>query len=95
MSKPNAVVEREVDLSTEQVPRDDPRGEVISIDPERMHGTPCFVGTRVPIKDLWDYLAGGDDLDTFLDCFPSVTRQQAVSLIELAAGKLLDGLPNR
>jgi uncharacterized protein (DUF433 family) len=55
---------------------------VISIRPDTVSGTPCFVGTRVPIKTLFDYLEGGDGLDVFLDQFPSVTRDAAVQLLE-------------
>ena len=47
-------------------------------------GTPVFAGTRVPIKNLVDYLAAGDSLERFLDHFPSVTREQAVAALELA-----------
>lgn len=47
-------------------------------------GTPIFVGTRVPIKNLFDYLAGGHSLDDFLDDFPSVSREQAVKTIDMA-----------
>jgi uncharacterized protein (DUF433 family) len=54
---------------------------VISIRPDTLGGTPCFVGTRVPIKILFDYLASGDSLDVFLDQFPSVTRAAAVQLL--------------
>jgi uncharacterized protein (DUF433 family) len=78
---------------TELVPRSDPRGSTISIDPERHSGTPCFVGTRVPIQDLWDYLIGGDSLDDFLDSFPTVSRQQAIETLRMASQKLLEGLP--
>ena len=49
-----------------------------------MHGTPVFMGTRVPIRTLIDYLEGGYTLDEFLDHFPSVQREQAVELLELA-----------
>ena len=55
---------------------------VISIKPDTLSGTPCFVGTRVPIKSLFDYLEAGDDLEEFLDQFPSVTRQAAIQLLE-------------
>jgi uncharacterized protein (DUF433 family) len=55
--------------------------EVISRSNRIMHGTPCFAGTRVPVKTLFDYLAAGDDLDRFLDHFPSVTREQAIELL--------------
>ena len=56
--------------------------DVIKVDPEIMHGTPCFAGTRVPIKNLFDYLEGGDSLDVFLDDFPTVTREQALGVLE-------------
>lgn len=91
MSNSN-IVDVEIDLSTEQVPRADPRSEVVSIDPERMSGTPCFVGTRVPVSALWDYLADGETLDEFLDCFPSVDRSKAISAIQMAGARLLDGI---
>ena len=54
---------------------------VIRIDPEIMHGTPVFVGTRVPAVTLWHYLEAGDSLEDFLEGFPSVRREQAVGLI--------------
>jgi uncharacterized protein (DUF433 family) len=54
---------------------------VVHSDPEILGGVPVFVGTRVPVKTLLDYLAAGDSLDEFLDHFPSVTQQQAVAAI--------------
>ena len=51
---------------------------------DTLGGTAVFTGTRVPIKNLFDYLAGGHNLDEFLDDFPSVSREQAVRVIELA-----------
>lgn len=51
--------------------------DLIESDPEKLGGTPVFRGTRVPIKNLFDYLEGGDSLDVFLDDFPIVTRKQA------------------
>jgi uncharacterized protein (DUF433 family) len=62
-------------------------------DPEIMHGTPVFAGTRVPIQTLLDYLEDGDPLEEFLDDFPSVTREQATELIRLAGQVLLDETP--
>lgn len=53
-------------------------------DPDILGGVPVFVGTRVPIKTLLDYLEAGDPLDEFLDHFPSVQRQQAIAILELA-----------
>jgi uncharacterized protein (DUF433 family) len=49
------------------------KSAVVHSDPEILGGTPVFVGTRVPLKSLYDYLEGGDSLDEFLDAFPSVT----------------------
>ena len=57
---------------------------VVRCDPNVLGGTPVFAGTRVPIKNLVDYLAAGDSLERFLDHFPSVTREQAVAALELA-----------
>jgi uncharacterized protein (DUF433 family) len=61
---------------------------VVKIDPEIMNGTPCFAGTRVPARTLIDYLEGGDSLDDFLEDFPTVSREQAIALLE-EASKLL------
>ncbi|HEV1284728.1 MAG TPA: DUF433 domain-containing protein [Bryobacteraceae bacterium] len=55
---------------------------VIVIDPEIMNGTPCFRGTRVPFKNLIDYLEGGHPLSEFLRQFPSVTHEMAVRAIK-------------
>jgi uncharacterized protein (DUF433 family) len=58
--------------------------DVVHTDPEIMHGTPVFKGTRVPVQALMDYLEAGDSLEVFLDQFPSVDREQAIAFIELA-----------
>lgn len=63
---------------------------VIHSDPEILSGAPVFVGTRVPLQNLIDYLAAGDSLETFLDSFPSVTRAQAVAALELAGEALAE-----
>ncbi len=55
---------------------------VVHSDPEILGGTPVFVGTRVPVKALLDYLEGGHRLEDFLDDFPTVTREQAVAALE-------------
>ena len=65
------------------------KSDVIHSDPEIMGGTPVFKGTRVPIKNLLDYLEAGDSLNTFLDHFPSVTKKDAISVLELAKEMLL------
>jgi uncharacterized protein (DUF433 family) len=62
---------------------------VIIADPDVMSGTPCFRGTRVPFKNLIDYLEGGHPLGEFLEQFPTVTRDMAVQALEEAKGSLL------
>ncbi len=57
---------------------------VIHSDPEIVSGTPVFKGTRVMVKNLFDYLAAGDNMDEFLDGFPGVSREQAVEAIDMA-----------
>jgi uncharacterized protein (DUF433 family) len=64
---------------------------VIHSDPEILGGTTVFVGTRVPVKNLLDYLAAGDSLDQFLNDFPSVSREQAVAVLEVARDLLTAG----
>lgn len=66
---------------------------VVRCDPEILGGTPVFAGTRVPIKNLVDYLAAGDPLERFLDHFPSVTRTQAVAALKIA-GEFLTARAN-
>ena len=56
----------------------------VSIDPEVMSGTPVFAGTRVPIQTLFDYIEGGDDISEFLDDFPSVSKEAAIALLQMA-----------
>lgn len=60
----------------------------INIDPETMGGTPVFTGTRVPVKTLFDYMEGGDDLNEFLDDYPSVTKEAAIQVLEMAKKSL-------
>lgn len=56
--------------------------DIIHSDPEILGGTPVFLGTRVPVRTLIDYLEGGHPLAEFLEDFPSVTREQAVAVLE-------------
>ncbi|HEY0547390.1 MAG TPA: DUF433 domain-containing protein [Pyrinomonadaceae bacterium] len=63
--------------------------QLIERDPEKLGGTPVFFGTRVPIKNLFDCLEGGDSLDEFLDQFPTVTREQALGVLEASKETLL------
>ena len=61
---------------------------VINRNPNILGGTPVFSGTRVPVRILMEYLETGDNLDEFLEQYPSVSREQAVQLLELATQKL-------
>ncbi|MBI3245960.1 MAG: DUF433 domain-containing protein [Deltaproteobacteria bacterium] len=63
---------------------------VMHHDPDILGGVPVFVGTRVPVKALLDYLAGGHTLNDFLDDFPTVTRTQAVAVLEQGMRLLVD-----
>lgn len=56
---------------------------IVHSDPDVLGGVPVFVGTRVPVKTLFDYLEAGDTLAEFLNDFPSVSREQAVAALEL------------
>jgi uncharacterized protein (DUF433 family) len=62
---------------------------VVHSDPDILGGTPVFVGTRVPVRTLLDYLEAGDSLNEFLEDFPSVTREQAVAVLQLAKQMLV------
>jgi uncharacterized protein (DUF433 family) len=61
---------------------------IIKVDPEIQGGTPCFAGTRVPARTLFDYLARGRSLNYFLEQFPSVKRDQAIRLLERAGKRI-------
>jgi uncharacterized protein (DUF433 family) len=61
---------------------------VVHSDPEILGGTPVFVGTRVPLQNLVDYLSAGDSLEDFLHSFPTVSREQAVAALEQAGEAL-------
>lgn len=57
---------------------------VITISPSIQSGTPVFTNTRVPVKNLFDYLKAGDSIETFLEAFPSVTREQVMALLQFS-----------
>ena len=63
--------------------------KVVHSDPDILGGTPVFMGTRVPLQNLIDYLEAGDSLDDFLQSFPTVTREQAIAALELAREALV------
>ncbi len=60
------------------------KGRIINIDPEILGGTPVFYGTRVPIKNLFDYLETGDTIETFLDDFDGVKKEQVIKVLEIS-----------
>ncbi|MEE9354895.1 MAG: DUF433 domain-containing protein [Methylococcaceae bacterium] len=63
---------------------------IINRDPEILGGTPVFDGTRVPVRILFEHLEAGDRLDDFLDSFPTVTREQATQLLDLAMKQVIE-----
>ncbi len=65
------------------------QSSVVHSDPDILGGTPVFVGTRVPVQALIDYIEGGHPLDEFLDDFPTVTREQAIAALEQATALLI------
>ncbi len=66
--------------------------EIVLVNPDIMHGTPCFAGTRVPVQTLLDYIEEGDTIDAFLADFPTVKREQATGLLALAQERLLESI---
>ncbi|MDX2187260.1 MAG: DUF433 domain-containing protein [Opitutaceae bacterium] len=69
------------------------KSRTIVSDPEILAGTPVFAGTRVPLKNLTDYLESGDSIDTFLEDFPSVQRAQIIEFLEEARSLVAAGTP--
>ena len=67
----------------------------VEVDPARLGGEPVFRGTRVPVKSLFDHLSAGDSLETFLDDFPGVARDQVQTVVELAGLQLLGAVQTR
>jgi uncharacterized protein (DUF433 family) len=63
---------------------------VINIDKEILHGTPVFKGTRVPVKNLFDYLEGGESIETFLTDFPRVKKKQIENVLKIARELLIE-----
>ena len=63
---------------------------IFNRDPEILKGTPVFAGTRVPVRILFEHLEAGDSLAVFLDNFPTVTREQATALLDLAMKQIIE-----
>jgi uncharacterized protein (DUF433 family) len=64
-------------------------GKIINIDPEILGGTPVFSGTRVPVKNLFDYLEAGKSIDLFIEDFDTIKKEQILQLLELTNKLLL------
>src|SRR5438874_1165452 len=80
------------DLAGDLVQAGHPLFGIVWVNRERMSGAPCFAGTRVPVKSLFDHIEAGDSMETFLSDFPGVTREQAIAVLELSRASLLDDL---
>jgi len=80
------------DLAGDLIQPGHPLFGIVWVNRERMSGTPCFAGTRVPVQSLFDHLEAGDSLATFLEDFPPVTHEQAVALLEISRSRVLDEL---
>ena len=66
---------------------------LVARDDELMSGALCFAGTRVPVQNLFDYLEGNSSLEDFLDDFPTVSRESAVAVLEVARQRLFSDAP--
>lgn len=69
------------------------KGQVINVDKEILGGTPVFFGTRVPIKNLFDYLETGESIETFLSDFEGVKKEQVIRLLDMSQ-KLIETSTN-
>ena len=83
------------DLEGDLIQPGHPLYGIVWVNPRRLSGAPCFAGTRVPVRNLFDYVSAGESLAEFLAGFPGVTRDQAVAVLELAASGLLDPLTGK
>lgn len=79
---------RELDEGIQMKAKDNPIPNTISSDPEILGGALCFTGTRVPVRNLFDFLEGGDTIDRFLANFPRVRREQVLAVLEYSEKSL-------
>jgi len=79
-------------LEGDKIQRGHPLFGIIWINPKRVSGAPCFYGTRVPVKTLFDCLAAGETLEQFLDDFEGVDHEQGLAVLDLASKDLLSDL---
>lgn len=81
------------DLEGDLIQPGHPLFGIVWINKQRMSGAPCFSGTRVPVKTLFDYVEGGEPLEEFLEDFEGVTREQAEAVLALASDGFFEQLP--
>jgi uncharacterized protein (DUF433 family) len=62
--------------------------EAVWVSPQRMSGTPCFRGTRVPVQSLIDFLEGGETIDQFITLYLPITREQVLAVLDFANSRL-------
>jgi uncharacterized protein (DUF433 family) len=89
-SKKSTIFPRRAKLTSLEAIMD---SSLVKRDPEIMSGALCFTGTRVPVKNLFDYLEGSSSLEEFLEDFPSVSRDRAVKVLEAARERLAADAP--
>ena len=80
------------DLAGDLIQPGHPLFGIVWVNRERMSGAPCFSGTRVPIRSLFDHIQGGDSITTFLEDFPPVTHEQVIALLEISRARVHNGL---
>lgn len=66
--------------------------DIVSSDPEMLHGMPCFTGFRVPMKTLFDFLESGDSVDDFLAVYPKIPREQVIALLQWSRDLVIEQL---
>ena len=71
------------------------KNKIINIEPEILNKDPLFYRTRIPMKNLFDYIETGETLENFLGDFPSVTREQALNLFESAEELLIENISGK
>src|SRR5437764_1129376 len=90
---PKSASEQETQhLAGDKIQPGHPLFGIVSVNPRRVSGAPCFYHSRVPVKTLFDCFAAGQSLDEFLDDFEGVTCQQAIAVLHFATTRLLDDL---
>jgi uncharacterized protein (DUF433 family) len=91
-AQPGSGTVADVSAAGDKIRPGHPLHGLIWVNPARVSGAPCFYGTRVPIKALFDSLAAGENLEEFLDGFEGVEREHAVAVLSIAGRDLAEAL---